>query len=149
MSSLRSIRALLWAPTSHARVSRQFPSPKATQAYHTSLSLRLPYKDDQDRESLKPRSQEGTKSNLDDDSAAHTDTAFDPSKTGPEEQKKSAKEETGDDVSPLEVSGASPDKSAPLGSEGGEEMKSTTKGEKSKKSGAGEQKKQGKGPGSS
>ncbi|KAF3761523.1 hypothetical protein M406DRAFT_244186, partial [Cryphonectria parasitica EP155] len=113
------------------------------RAYQTSCALRLPYKDDQDRESVKPRSNEGTQSNLDDDAAAHTDTAFDSSETRPEKEKESAGKEGGKDGNPLESSGASHDESVPLGQDGGGEMHQTTKSDRSKASGPGEQKKKG------
>lgn len=146
MSSFRSIHAaLLRAPTSHARLtSRQ---TLLIRTYHHTPAARLPYKDDQDRQSLKPRSTEGTGSGTD-NAAAQSDAAFDGSKTAPEESRDTAKKEAKDkgDTSSLETSGASHEKSKPLGEEGGAEMKGTTRQESSRASGGGSPQKKGKGP---
>lgn len=158
MSSLRSLQTLLRAPVRAATTtcprqpSRSLPQSsiiqKAVGAYHTSRRLQLPYKDDQDRESLKPRSTEGTKSSSDDDAAAQTDTAFDPSTTRPEAEKESARRESKqkDGPSPLESSGADQGTSQPLGRKGGSEMNQTIKSDRNKASGAGSPEKRGKGP---
>lgn len=116
------------------------------QAFHTSRRLQLPYKDDQDRESLKPKSTEGTKSSTD-EAAAHTDTAFDPSTTRPEDEKTAAKKETKqDETSPLDASGADQEASRPLGDKGGSEMQETTKSERNKASRGGSPQKKGRSP---
>lgn len=150
MASLRTVPTIL---RSQARASSIFigarqqlsiPSLKATRTYHNTPFLRLPYKDDQDRESLKPRSTEGTKSGSDNETA-QTDAAFDASKTSPEEAHESAEKES--DGNPLDTSGANQSKSKPLGEKGGGEMKSTTKGQNNKASGHGSPQKKGKPPG--
>lgn len=158
LSSLSSLQTLLRAPVRAATTacppqpSRSLPYSstiqKAVGAYHTSRRLQLPYKDDQDRESLKPRSTEGTKSSSDDDAAAQTDTAFDPSTTSPEAEKESARKESKqkDGTSPLESSGADQGASQQLGRKGGSEMDQTTKNDRNKASGAGSPEKRGKSP---
>ncbi|KAL3956430.1 hypothetical protein ACCO45_009276 [Purpureocillium lilacinum] len=51
----------------------------------------LPYKDSQDRETLRPRTAEHTATGRDDDVAgAHPDAAFNPSKTRPETERRTA-----------------------------------------------------------
>lgn len=54
----------------------------SARSFHPAAA-RFAYKDDQDRNSLKPHSSEYTKSGTDGE-AAHTDSAFDPSDTSPE-----------------------------------------------------------------
>lgn len=152
MSLLRPFHTILRAPSSQAYAAafttRPFLSATASgsiRSYHSSPVLRLPYKDDQDRESLKPRSTEGTKSSTD-DSAAQTDAAFDPSKTRPEEEHAAAGREKGsvkqDGGNPLDMSGANHEVSKPLGEQGGE-MKDTTKGVNTKASRSGSPEKKG------
>jgi len=63
-------------------------SPQSIAAFHQSVISRSPYKDDQDRESLKPKVHEYSN---EDSEAAHSDAAFDPSKTRPEESGAAAK----------------------------------------------------------
>jgi hypothetical protein len=70
-----------------------------TQSFHSSALLQRPYKDDQDKDSLKPGSSEYSKSGSGDDQAAATDAAFDPNQTKPETQSKNAEAESGGDVS--------------------------------------------------
>ncbi|KAL2207762.1 hypothetical protein CC79DRAFT_1333590 [Sarocladium strictum] len=83
--------------------------------YHTTPLLRLPYKDDQDRESLKPRSTENTKTGSDQDVAgADPDAAFNPNKTSPEAAHQAADDNAGN---PLEGSGANQELSKPRGDE--------------------------------
>lgn len=76
----------------------------------------MPYKDDQDRQSLKPRPSDSTKSGSDLDLSDHEHASFDPTKTSPEAAKESAQRES--NGSPLEFSGAN----KPI-SEGAEEKK--------------------------
>ncbi|KAL1875895.1 hypothetical protein Daus18300_003086 [Diaporthe australafricana] len=136
MASLRSIRSILRAP---AQARSQTLAPRqlclspaaATQGFHSSPRPQFPYKDDQDRESLKPRSTEGTKSGSD-NAAAQSDAAFDPSTTSPEGAKEQAENEGGGNS--LDMSGASHDKSKPLGNSGGGEMHGTTRQETKKSS---------------
>lgn len=144
-SSLRSLQTLLRAPvrsSAAAAAHQALPRTTSISAYHTSRRLQFPYKDDQDRESLKPRSNEGSKSSSD-DAAAQTDTAFDPSTTRPEDEKTKARKETGGgETSPLESSGANHEVSQPKQ----EEMQGTTRSERNKSSGGGSPEKKGKGP---
>jgi hypothetical protein len=60
-------------------------------------------KEAQDKDSLKPTSTEYSKSGSD-DAAAHTDAAFDPSKTSPEASEASAEQEAGGKDNSLNVS---------------------------------------------
>ncbi|KFY39105.1 hypothetical protein V495_06152, partial [Pseudogymnoascus sp. VKM F-4514 (FW-929)] len=84
MFSLRTYRTALQIPR-----SRAFTPHHLAANYHTPSPLRAPYKDDQARDSLKPQSTEGSKSSTD-QGVAETKTAFDPSKTRPEEEKDEA-----------------------------------------------------------
>ena len=103
-----------------------------------------PYKDDQDRNSLKPKSTEGSKFGTD-QGVAETDAAFEPSNTRPEEEKEAAGNEN--EGNPLAVSGANQKKSVPLGDKGGPTMRGTTKNEGDEKaSGGGSPEKKGKPP---
>jgi hypothetical protein len=70
----------------------------AVSNFHTSLRVQA-YKDDQDKDSLKPGSSEYSKSGTGDDEAAHSDAAFDPNQTGPKEQEKNVEQENGGSVS--------------------------------------------------
>merc|ERR1711988_1394863 len=88
----------------------------ARPLFPTSVS-RFPYKDSQDRESLRPRAQEGSRSTSDDDVANNPDAAFNPHKTRPETEMKAAEEGRGDDASPLEASGANQSFNKPRGDE--------------------------------
>ena len=76
------------------------PLLSLARRYHATPRLAA-YKDDQDRQSLKPRRAEGTKSGTDDE-VAQTDAAFNPKKTSPEEAKASA----ASNGNPLDASGA-------------------------------------------
>ncbi|KAH8177188.1 SMP-30/Gluconolaconase/LRE-like region domain-containing protein [Sarocladium implicatum] len=106
MSALRS----LIRPTPSLRLSLQRP-------YHTTRLLRLPYKDDQDRNTLKPRSTENTKSGSDQEVAgADPDAAFNPDKTSPEAAAASSAGGYGNE-DPLEASGANQELSKPRGDE--------------------------------
>lgn len=144
MSSFRSLSSALRAPgqaRAHAVARRQLLPPAQLQSFfHSSPASRLPYKDDQDRESVKPKSTEGSLSGTDGDAAA-SDAAFDPSTTGPEEAKDQA--DKGSGGNPLETSGAKPSKSKPLGEDGGGETHDVTKQEKRKSSKGHSPKKQG------
>ncbi|KAK2074671.1 hypothetical protein P8C59_008859 [Phyllachora maydis] len=91
----------------------------------------IPYKDDQDRNSVKPRSTEYTKSGTDSNMAAQSDAAFNPNKTDPGQEKDAAQE----NGNSLEVSGANPHISKPQG-ENPDQTVSDTSG-KQRKSGGG------------
>ncbi|KAI6377732.1 hypothetical protein MCOR25_002456 [Pyricularia grisea] len=82
MSAFRQtpVRLITWGAASVVRSS--------TRQLHGAAAMRMPYKDDQDRESLKPRAQEYSKSEGGDNETAKTDAAFNPDKTSPETEKK-------------------------------------------------------------
>jgi len=85
------------------------PSRTTRLLHQTAVSRMPPYKDDMDRESLKPKAHEYTQSGTDDETAAeHSDAAFNPNKTSPETEKdtaaEGAKQKTKDN--PLESSPA-------------------------------------------
>ncbi|KAL6874970.1 hypothetical protein J3F83DRAFT_729377 [Trichoderma novae-zelandiae] len=114
--------------------------------YHTTAARRLPYKNSQDRESLKPGSNEGTRSGRDDDVAAQGDAAFNPSKTDPESEKAAAGR--GNETNPLNASGANQEFSKPMGDSA--EAHDTGPGKETRKggrSGGGSAPKKGKPPG--
>lgn len=130
------MRSLLRAPAQarpHTLAIRQpFLSPAiSAQGLHSSPRPQFAYKDDQDRESLKPKSTEGSGSGTD-HGAAESSAAFDPSNTSPEGARAKAEKEGGGNS--LDVSGASPEKSKPFGDSGGEEMQGTTRQETKKSS---------------
>ncbi|KAM0252855.1 hypothetical protein ACHAQJ_007484 [Trichoderma viride] len=83
--------------------------------YHTSTALRLPYKNSQDRESLKPGTNEGTRSGRDEDVSEQDDAAFNPRKTDPETERKAAGQ--GNKTNPLNASGANQEFNKPMGDE--------------------------------
>lgn len=87
---------------------------RTTRLYHATTAARLPYKDSQDRESLKPQSSQHTKSGRDDDAAA-TEAAFSPNVTSPEKAREKAKRQDGSHA--LEGSGANQELSNPQGDE--------------------------------
>ncbi|KAF5666883.1 hypothetical protein FDENT_12234 [Fusarium denticulatum] len=89
---------------------------------HTTTRLQMPYKHDQDRESLRPVVNENTKSGTDEQVASeHADIAFDPNTTRPEEAADKTRERTkskgreGEDA--LNASGANQELSTPMGDE--------------------------------
>ena len=71
-----------------------------------------PYKDSQDKDSVKTHSTNSTASGTDDD-VAHNKVAFDRSTTDPQKEKHQAGQ--GKKVNPLEVSPANPTTSKPRG----------------------------------
>jgi hypothetical protein len=109
-----------------ARPSR--PSPISPRFLSTT-SLRLAQKDAQDKDSLKPRSTEYGKSGSD-DGAAHSDAAFNPSKTSPEEAERTAEHEEGGNS--LNASPSNPEISQPnsegVGGSGGAPDKKSSGG---------------------
>lgn len=133
------MRSILRAPaqarpqtiTPHQRFLSPAATAAAARSLHSSPRSQFPYKDDQDRESLKPKSTEGSKSGTDQD-AAESSAAFDPSTTSPEGAKDKAEGEG--NGNPLEASGANQEKSKPLGNTGGREMKDTARQETKKSS---------------
>jgi hypothetical protein len=98
-------RALHRAPARSINVSSA-----AIRPLSTSRQL-FAQKDAQDKDSLKPRSTEYSKTGSDDD-AASMDAAFDPSKTSPESEMGSSENESGGASNdPLEVSPGNQDSS--------------------------------------
>ncbi|KAI0908238.1 hypothetical protein F4824DRAFT_500919 [Ustulina deusta] len=74
------------------QTARILPS-HASRLLHQTAVRGAPYKDDMDRESLKPKAHEYTQSGTDDETASeHGDAAFDPDKTSPEHEKDTAAE---------------------------------------------------------
>lgn len=108
---------------------------------HTTARLRGPYKDSQDRESLRPVTNENTKSGRDEQVASeHADAAFDPNTTRPEEAAAQTRNKTSkkgpEAEDPLQASGANQDMSKPLGDE--ETVKKTGAGKETSKGGTSE-----------
>ena len=97
--------------------SQTIRSASYSRPYHTTPALRLPYKDSQDRQTLRPRSTQHTKSASDDDVAANVDAAFNPHKTSPEVEQETAAAGADNTVNPLEASGANQEISKPHGDE--------------------------------
>ncbi|KAM0460994.1 hypothetical protein ACHAPV_000974 [Trichoderma viride] len=126
-------------------ISRRCIPGISPRLYHTSAALRLPYKDSQDRESLKPRSNNGTRSGRDDDVADQKDAAFNPRKTDPDEELEAAGR--GNEANPLNASGANQEFNKPMGE--GKEAHDTGPGKETRKggrSGGGSPPKKGKPP---
>ncbi|KAL1859519.1 hypothetical protein VTK73DRAFT_7582 [Phialemonium thermophilum] len=100
-------------PSSAVRGSQQ------DRPFHASPALAYPYKDDQNRESLKPRSHEGSQSTSDNDVANRVSTSFSRDKTDPNGEVDSAKANGARDKdargNPLELSGANQSLSKPQG----------------------------------
>ncbi|KAK7976577.1 ketoacyl-synt-domain-containing protein [Apiospora arundinis] len=72
----------------------------------STTSPRPAYKDDQDRRSLKPRAHEYTGSGSDEEAAHNADSAFNPDKTRPEQERTTAGAGGKAGDNPLEVSPA-------------------------------------------
>ncbi|KAI0553942.1 hypothetical protein F4679DRAFT_580111 [Xylaria curta] len=129
--------------TSIFRSARLLPSHTSRLLHQTAVS-RIPYKDDMDRESLKPKAHEYTQSGTDDETAAqHGDAAFSPNKTSPETEKKAAAQSAAqkNKQSPLDASPAN--HSFAEGGEAKGEGQPQQSG-KSKRSGSGDAPKAGK-----
>ncbi|KAH7381476.1 hypothetical protein DE146DRAFT_287245 [Phaeosphaeria sp. MPI-PUGE-AT-0046c] len=78
----------------------------------STTPARFAQKDAQDKDSLKPRSTEYSKSGSD-DAAASSDAAFNPNKTSPEEAEATAEREQGGKDNSLNASPGNPDISQP------------------------------------
>ncbi|EUC29434.1 hypothetical protein COCCADRAFT_106537 [Bipolaris zeicola 26-R-13] len=90
-----------------------FTRPQVVRPRFLSTSpARFAQKDAQDKDSLNPRSTEYAKSGSD-DGAAHTDAAFNPSKTSPEAEEADAEREAGGKQNSLNVSPGNKDISEP------------------------------------
>ncbi|RYP67693.1 hypothetical protein DL771_007100 [Monosporascus sp. 5C6A] len=95
------------APRGFAPASSPSPSLPASRALlHRSAAARAPYKDDMDRESLKPKAHENTQSGTDDQAAQNEDAAFNPDKTSPESERAAADAGNKPNTNPLEESPA-------------------------------------------
>lgn len=95
-----------------ARPSLPRDRAAAIAPFHRTAAARLPYKDDMDRESLKPKAHENTQSGTDDQVAQDSDAAFNPNKTDPDsERAAAARENTSQpgEGSPLDESAGNPD----------------------------------------
>ncbi|WPG98244.1 Hypothetical protein R9X50_00103200 [Acrodontium crateriforme] len=87
----------------------------ATRQLHSSSTC-LARKDTQDRESINVESNEYSKSGGDNATAATEDAAFNPQKTSPEEERKTAKRESGgESKNPLNASPANTNLGKPAG----------------------------------
>ncbi|RMZ68358.1 Ferredoxin [Pyrenophora seminiperda CCB06] len=104
MFRLQPARALQRVTFTRAAIARPH--------FFSTTPARLAQKDAQDKDSLKPRSTEYSKSGSD-DSAAHSDAAFNPNKTSPEEAERTAEREAGGKQNSLNVSPGNKDVSDP------------------------------------
>jgi hypothetical protein len=86
----------------------QFSQPR----FLSTTRSRFAAKDTQDKDSLKPISNEYSKSGSDDE-AAQSDAAFNPNKTSPESAEATAEGEAGGKANPLSVSPGNPEVSQP------------------------------------
>lgn len=132
-----------YAPTrALQRLTRTRPSttiPHPTRFLSTT-SMRSATKTTQDKDSLQPQSTEYSKSGSD-DSATHSDAAFDPSKTSPEEAEATAESEAGGKDNSLNVSPGNEEVSKPnsagVGGHGGGSDKKSSGGGGAPKAGGG------------
>lgn len=106
MRSLTTLRAL--------RIQR--PLTIASRQLHTTAPVRA-YKDDQDRESLKPKAPYGSQS-AGDEAASHNPDSYSRKKTDPSKEK-------GDNPQDLDVSGANQDLSKPQGDNAAKESRAS------------------------
>ena len=133
MLSLKTFRAAVRAPSSGQGVAAAVAAA-ARRPLHVGAALGRPYKDDMDRESLKPKAHEYTGSGTDEQTAQNPDAAFNPRKTAPEEAKRAAgADATG--RNPLDVSPA--DHDLAKGGQGKMEDK-PQQGSKDRRSGGGD-----------
>lgn len=110
MSSLTVFRTALRGSSSVALAARARTAVAVAggRPLHTGSALGRPYKDDMDRESLKPKPHEYTGSGTDEQTAQNPDAAFNPNKTSPEEERRAAGAD-GSGQNPLDVSPADHD----------------------------------------
>ncbi|KAI0421522.1 hypothetical protein F5X98DRAFT_370655 [Xylaria grammica] len=128
--------------TSIFQSARILPS-RTSRLLHQTAGCGMPYKDDMDRESLKPKAHEYTQSGTDDETASHHgDAAFNPNKTSPESEKDTAGEGAAQQgkQNPLESSPANHD----FAKGGRSDAQDRPQYGKSKKSGGGNAPKAGK-----
>ncbi|KAF1832807.1 hypothetical protein BDW02DRAFT_570621 [Decorospora gaudefroyi] len=130
MFRLQPTRALQRATFTHTAV----PRPR----FLSTTPTRFAQKDAQDKDSLKPRSTEYSKSGSD-DGAAHSDAAFDPKQTSPEEAERTAEQEAGGQDNTMNASPGNKDISQPnspgVGGNGGAPDKKSSGGGSAPKNG--------------
>jgi len=102
----------------------------------TPLSC-YPRVDSQDKDSIDTEATEYSKSGTDDGVARQEEAAFDPKKTSPEQEKKTAGEGTEESGNPLDVSPANSEVSKPTKQEGAEKSEGTPKQSGGKGTGGG------------
>ncbi|KAI1777145.1 hypothetical protein F4818DRAFT_338246 [Hypoxylon cercidicola] len=136
MSSFTILRTALRARAGASLATTNTTGRLATRPIHQSAALRA-YKDDMDRESLKPKAHEYTQGGTDED-VASKDVAFNPNSTDPETERSAAGAES--NGNPLNKSPAN--KSFAEAGRGHEEDKSH--GGQTKASGGGSPPKHGK-----
>lgn len=139
MASLRTpiavppllFRAQALRPAATRLAGRSIP---ATRQYHPTAA-RASYKDDQDRQTVKPQSTEGTMSGTVNDVVDKKDASFNPKKTAPADEMESAGRES--NGNPLEASGANQEFSKPKAPEaaGDRSEKKKSGGHRGKKQG--------------
>jgi hypothetical protein len=109
-----------------------------TRRFLSTTPTRFAQKDAQDKDSLKPRSTEYSKSGSD-DAAASSDAAFNPNKTSPEEAEATAEREQGGKDNSLNASPGNEEISRPndpnVGGHGGAPKKKQSGGGSAPKSG--------------
>lgn len=114
------------------------PSGLTTSRFLSTTPTRFAAKDAQDKDSLKPRSTEYSKSGSD-DAAASSDAAFNPNKTSPESAEATAENEAGGKDNSLNVSPGNEDVSEPndpeVGGNGGAPDKKSSGGGSAPKNG--------------
>lgn len=117
MASLRTPCSILFRARALRPAAIVLPTAVASlnRTYHQSGRLAA-YKDDQDRESLKPRPTDGTQSGSVYDVVDKKDASFNPKNTEPEAERESAARES--NGNPLEASGANQELSRPQKPEG-------------------------------
>jgi hypothetical protein len=120
------------------RLGRPVRPSTLSPRFLSTTRARLAQKDAQDKDSLKPRSTEYSKSGSD-DAAASSDAAFNPDKTSPEAAEATAEQEQGGKDNSLNASPGNKDISEPnspgVGGNGGAPSKKQSGGGSAPKSG--------------
>ena len=120
------------------RLTRTTRPSTLTPRFLSTTPTRFAQKDAQDKDSLKPRSTEYSKSGSD-DGAASSDAAFNPDKTSPEEAEATAEREAGGKDNSLNASPGNQEVSEPnspgVGGNGGAPDKKSSGGGSAPKSG--------------
>ncbi|KAI0009231.1 hypothetical protein F4779DRAFT_617805 [Xylariaceae sp. FL0662B] len=89
LTTIRTSAVRARAPA-HTNAAATITSRLAARQIHQSTTQSTPYKDDMDRESLKPRAHENTQAGTDEQVAHNPDAAYNPNKTDPETEKEAA-----------------------------------------------------------